>query len=574
MSIAPLPPHSPDPTSLDVANTPNQAPPVNACASAPLQPSNDVHDLPLDQVEEEITTLAGHIAAATARFLVLLATFDTREGWAGAGIKSCAHWLSWRCGMSLSTAREHLRVAHALTDLPATTDAFTAGRLSYAKARAITRVATPSTEHDLVEIALEAPAAHLDRLVAGLRRATTLADDNDIAAKAEHRHRWDDDGTLVLTVRLAPEDGAAYLTALYATRDALDERRHPNHPYSPAGEFDQPDGSDEPTPLADVESAKPPRRAADASAEPAPAANVVPPVSLVDAFVAMADAAREHLPTAGPTGSTVEVVVHVDADILTSSDADPDVPTNLGLDNCRMHEGPGIMPQVARQLACDAGIVLAAHGPQGEVLDLGQRVRRPNAAIRRALWIRDGGCVHPGCGRRRRLHAHHVVHWAHRGPTSLNNLVLLCRFHHRALHRGQFDITLTAGGEAVVVAAGRRLEAAPSTAGDSAQLPSLHRATVTADSTTPDTWLGDPLSIGYAVTAILDAWGRPLLRDLADPDSPITVDAERYLAKGSSATGDPATGDAAEGDAAQGDPAGDRCTAETATNSPAGDLVR
>jgi len=370
-------------------------------------PSCDLpDDLPLAMLEVEITTLAGHLAAATCRFLLLLASFDTREGWGGAGMRSCAHWLSWRCGMSLSTAREHLRVAHAMTALPATTAAFTSGRLSYAKVRAITRVASPTTESDLVDIALNAPAAHLDRLVSGLRRATTLAQDNEVAACAEHRHRWEDDGTLLVTVRLAPEDGATYLAALYATRDTLDERGLPDgagdedtdDDTGPAGRTDSPAGE---SPVDQV-----------ASPEQVPFA----PTSLVQAFVAMAETALEHPRAQGPSGPRAEIVVHVDADVLTAPDPDPATAVALGTARCHLQDGPGIMAQVARQLACDGGVVLAVRGeaPLGvrapaPVLDIGRRSRRPNAAILRALWIRDQGCIHPGCGRRRRLHAHHIA---------------------------------------------------------------------------------------------------------------------------------------------------------------------
>src|SRR5262245_28410281 len=95
----------------------------------------------LPELESELLGLAGHIAAAECRFLQLLAEFDDRNGWAGDGIRSCAHWLSWRAGMSLRTATEHLRVARALQNLPAIREAFAAGRLSYSKVRAITRIA-------------------------------------------------------------------------------------------------------------------------------------------------------------------------------------------------------------------------------------------------------------------------------------------------------------------------------------------------------------------------------------------------------------------------------------------------
>jgi hypothetical protein len=91
-------------------------------------------------LETQLLSLAGHLAAAQCRFLLLLAEFDRRDGWAGPGLKSCAHWLCWRIGMNLRTATEHVRVAHALTTLPKITEAFAAGRISYSKVRAITRI--------------------------------------------------------------------------------------------------------------------------------------------------------------------------------------------------------------------------------------------------------------------------------------------------------------------------------------------------------------------------------------------------------------------------------------------------
>lgn len=92
-------------------------------------------------LETQLLGLAGNLAAAQCRFLQLLAEFDRRGGWAGPGLKSCAHWLCWRIGMNLRTATEHVRIAHALTHLPKITEAFAAGRISYSKVRAITRIA-------------------------------------------------------------------------------------------------------------------------------------------------------------------------------------------------------------------------------------------------------------------------------------------------------------------------------------------------------------------------------------------------------------------------------------------------
>ena len=112
------------------------SPPAGAAASPDGPPV-----VPLERLEAQICELAGHLAAATCRFLVLLGDFDARRGWASWEMNSCAQWLSWKCQMSSGTAREHVRVARALRDLPVIRARFAAGRLSYAKVRALTRIA-------------------------------------------------------------------------------------------------------------------------------------------------------------------------------------------------------------------------------------------------------------------------------------------------------------------------------------------------------------------------------------------------------------------------------------------------
>ena len=116
-------------------------------------------DMSMRTMESELVELAGNLAAATCRFLQLLAEFDSRVGWAGDGVRSCAHWLNWRVGLSLRTAREQLRVAHALTELPAITEAFAGGRISYSKVRAMARVATPLAAGRSVGSACDASAS-------------------------------------------------------------------------------------------------------------------------------------------------------------------------------------------------------------------------------------------------------------------------------------------------------------------------------------------------------------------------------------------------------------------------------
>ena len=171
--------------------------------------------MPLERLEAQICELAGHLAAATCRFLVLLADFDARRGWASWEMTSCAAWLSWKCQMSSGTAREHVRVARALRDLPVIRAQFAAARLSYAKVRALTRIATPATEAGLAELAGPMTGNQLERF-ARAHRQVTAADDAGARVRRRLTWRLEEDGSLSGTFRLPPLAGAVLLKALRA----------------------------------------------------------------------------------------------------------------------------------------------------------------------------------------------------------------------------------------------------------------------------------------------------------------------------------------------------------------------
>src|SRR5262245_1238480 len=122
----------------------------------------------LDRLGDEIAELSAHLEAATARLLDLIREFDARGGW-NTGFRSCAAWLSWRVGLDLGAARERVRVARALGGLPSLSQALARGELSYAKVRALTRVATPDTQERLLAFGRAGTAAHVERLVRGWR---------------------------------------------------------------------------------------------------------------------------------------------------------------------------------------------------------------------------------------------------------------------------------------------------------------------------------------------------------------------------------------------------------------------
>ena len=358
------------------------------CSSAPIGSEKEAPRACLAELEREICELAAHIAAAMCRWLELVAEFDERGGWAEWGVKSCAHWLSWRCSIGLATAREHVRVARRLRELPLIREAFSRGELSYCKVRALSRVATAETEPGLLEIARHATGAQLEKLVrcySGALSATLGA-----AQRAQElrylRWTWNDDGSLRIEGRLPAEAGALVVSAVRALETAPGE------------------GDDY------VPSAAGACRA--------------------DALVAMAQSALAHGAAASGGPDPCELVVHVDARTLESDEV---------VERCHVADGPALAAETARRLGCDAAVVRIVER-DGRPLTVGRRRRTIPPALRRALRSRDHGCRFPGCTHERFLHAHHIRHWAKGGTTSLENLVQLCSYHHRLVHEGGFRV--------------------------------------------------------------------------------------------------------------------------------------
>ena len=194
--------------------------------------------MPTERLEAEIKTLSGHLAAALCRWLLLVAEFDRREGWGAWECRSCTHWLSWQCGMSVRTAQEHLRVAHALGALPLVRARFSTGELSYSQVRAITRAADgPVAEEFLVHYALHATAQMLEKMVKGYRRIGRL---DDHAAEERHHKRsfewWvDHDGMVCFRGRLAPEEAQIVIRAIGAATVPA-SKRSAERPVNEAGE--------------------------------------------------------------------------------------------------------------------------------------------------------------------------------------------------------------------------------------------------------------------------------------------------------------------------------------------------
>ena len=361
---------------------------------SPDRPTLSLPTAELDRLGDEIAELSAHLDAATARLLDLIRKFDAGGGW-NTGFRSCAAWLTWRVGLDPGAARERVRVARALGALPALAEALARGELSYAKVRALTRVATPETEARLLAVGRAGTAAHVERIVRGWRHVDRRAEAREAArqhaGRALHVYQGDD-GMMVLRGRLTPEVGALLLRALDAARERLHQRTR--------------DGSQVP-PVVDPATVAPTRVQQQA-----------------DALALLAETALHHELDPGAPGERYQVGVHVDAAVL----ADPDQHGQSVLE-----DGARVSAETSRRLACDASRVVMRHDSAGRPMEIGVRTRTIPPALRRALQHRDRGCRFPGCSVRIG-EGHHVRHWAQGGPTTLENLTLLCRRHHRSVH--------------------------------------------------------------------------------------------------------------------------------------------
>src|SRR5215510_11579163 len=202
------------------------------CNVAPEQGGFAMELRELDRLGDEIALLSAHLEAATARLLALIGQFDAEGGW-NNGFRSCAHWLCWRVGLDLGAAREKVRVARALAHLPRLAHALARGELSYAKVRALTRVATPETEERLLAVGRAGTAEHIERIVRGWRYVDRKAEVADAvrrhAGRALHVYQ-DDDGMVRVRGRLAPEVGALLTKALDAARETLYQQSRMQQP--------------------------------------------------------------------------------------------------------------------------------------------------------------------------------------------------------------------------------------------------------------------------------------------------------------------------------------------------------
>jgi hypothetical protein len=340
------------------------------------------------------------------------------------------------------------------------TECFADGRLSYSKVRAITRVATPDNESNLVELGLHSTAAQLERSVRAYRSVIGRDDEVDIA-NAQHmarffRFEWADDGSLEGRFRLPPEAGAILLKSIEIARSHVP-----------------------PEPVAE--------RSAERTGEPA-ASNCDALMLLAETF--LTHAAPEHM------GDRFQVVVNVDADVL-ADDAD-------GV--CELDNGPALAPETVRRISCDASIVETTDGAVDRPW---RKTPAIPAATRRAVRRRDRGCRFPGCGRRAFTQVHHIRHRARGGDNAMTNLVELCWFHHRLVHEGGWSVRFDSDGEVLAIRPNGNVLPRPRppspSVGVSVERDNTRLGVVIAPDTIVPRWYGDPLNLPDVVDALLTA---------------------------------------------------------------------
>jgi hypothetical protein len=371
----------------------------------------------IDEIDSAIVSLSRRLNAETYRLLVLIREFDDRLGFAKWSFPNCSEWLAWRCGLSLSAAREKIRTAHALRGLPAISEAFGSGRLTYSKVRALTRVANRRNEDLLLAYALKATSAQVEARCRQIRNVTPESVDD--ARRAWERRsltilRQPEAGIMRITLEVPIDDGELFARAIDRAVEAGDGNLGPEFETS-GWHAEQAD--------------------------------------------AVIEIARAYLSGHGGHSSAADhyqVVVHVDASALDSgmaSEARPECGDGGdshqdGAESLRGGVARSELPiETIRRLSCDGSVVKVVEDRNGVPLDVGRKTRTVPRALKRALVARDRGCTFPGCLRTHYLDAHHIDHWSKGGETTERNLTLLCTQHHRLLHEGRFSIGRDVDGE-------------------------------------------------------------------------------------------------------------------------------
>lgn len=331
-------------------------------------------------------------SSAIAEAFGYIAEGDQLEVWRVDGAKDMAQWLSARANISNWAARRWIHASHVLPDLPRTHAALASGDLSVEKVVELARFAEPSTEERLIRWAKKVSPAAVRR-TADLEHSQRREDVIGAHTSRSLHWWWSVDKTQLEMHGMFPADQGM---VLIKTLDRMAERL--------------PDILDE-----DCEELS--QRDPEGSLE----------ARRADALVALASTriAQDQDP------DRATVVVHADIDVLAGAEH-----------NCSLEGGPVISAEMARRLACDARLQFVLHNPEGATVGIGSTSRIVPEWLKRQLRWRDGGCTFPGCEAKRWLHAHHIEFWEHHGPTDLDNLILVCAYHHRLVHEHGWSVRL------------------------------------------------------------------------------------------------------------------------------------
>ena len=337
----------------------------------------------MDELLEKVAELTGQRNAIDGQIVGIVAEIDRDGIWGATGARSIPSLVAWMTGVSLRNAETIAAVAHRIEEFPRCAKGMREGRFSLDQVGVIAEKAADGSDAHYAEMAECAT-------VSQLRTAIKLAPRPEPDPKPEPKRsisKTSDDESSTYRITLPHHEAATFDAALQSHRDALITEWKRQHP----------DGASESTP---------------------------PLPNTVDGFMSLTVAGWDSDVARRPHAQRTTVVVHVDLDSRVAA----------------LHLGPLLSDDDRRYLSCDATCE-AWFERDGRVIGSGRATRTVNRRLRRVLEHRDQCCVVPGCGATRGLHAHHIVHWEDGGPTELDNLVLVCPYHHRAHHRGVITIT-------------------------------------------------------------------------------------------------------------------------------------
>jgi hypothetical protein len=337
----------------------------------------------MDVLLEELGELNGQRNAIDGQIVQIVAEIDRDGLWGATGARSVPGLVAWMTGVSPRNAETIAAVAHRIEEFPQCAKGMREGRFSLDQVGVIAEKAADGSDAHYAQLAERAT-------VSQLRNAIKLEPRPDPEPKPEPKRsisKTSDEQSTTYKITLPHDEAAIVDAALDSHRDALIAQWKRDHE--------------------------------DGGASPMP--------NTADGFMSLVVTGWDAEVAARPHGQRTTVVVHVDLDSRIAA----------------LHLGPLLSDDDRRYLTCDATCEVWFQR-DGRVIGAGRATRTVGRRLRRALEHRDRCCVVPGCGATRGLHAHHIVHWEDGGPTELENLVLVCPYHHRAHHRGVITITGTA----------------------------------------------------------------------------------------------------------------------------------